>query len=45
MWPIFKNKTLIFQSKANLDHKIYFSKITHHLNPEVSKAEDRNQMF
>ena len=29
MWPIFKAKMLIFPSKANLDEKILFGKITH----------------
>ena len=29
MWPIFKNKTLIYESKANLDEKILFAEITH----------------
>ena len=24
MWPIFKTKMLIYQSKANLDEKIFF---------------------
>ena len=28
---------LIYQSKANLDEKILFGKITHHLNPEIRK--------
>ena len=28
-WPIFKTKMLIYQSKANLDEKILFGKITH----------------
>ena len=35
MWPIFKTETLIYQSKANLDVKILFGKITHLLNPEI----------
>ena len=29
MWPIIKTKMLIFQSKAKLDEKILFGKITH----------------
>ena len=37
MWPIFKSKMLIFQSKDNLDEKILFDKITHHLDPEIRK--------
>ena len=28
MWPIFKPETLIYQSKANLDVKILFGRIT-----------------
>ena len=28
MRPIFKTKTLVFQSKANIDEKILFGKIT-----------------
>ena len=31
-------KMLIFQSKANLDEKILFGKITHHLDPEILKS-------
>ena len=34
---IFKNEMLIYQSKANLDDKILFGKITHHLEPEIWK--------
>ena len=37
MGPIFKTELLIFQSKANLDEKILFDKITHHLDPEITK--------
>ena len=37
MGPIFKIELLIYQSKANLDEKILFDKITHHLNPEIRK--------
>ena len=37
MWPIFKTKLLIFHSNANLDEKILFDKITHHLDPEMRK--------
>ena len=29
VWPIFKTKMLIFQSKANLDERTLFGKITH----------------
>ena len=38
MWPIFKTKMLIFQSKASLDEKVLFGKITHHLDPEIRKV-------
>ena len=34
---IFKTEMLIYQSKANLDEKILFSKITHHSDPEIRK--------
>ena len=37
MRPIFKTEMLFYQSKANLDEKILFCKITHHLDPEVRK--------
>ena len=37
MWRIHKSKLLIFQSKANLDEKILFGKITRHLDPEIRK--------
>ena len=37
MWAIFKTNMLIYQSKANLDKKILFGKITHHLDPEIRK--------
>ena len=37
MRPIFKTEMLIYQSKANLDEKILFGKITHHLDPEIRK--------
>ena len=33
----FKTKMLIYQSKANLDEKILFGKITHYLDPEIRK--------
>ena len=35
MWFTFKTTMLIFQSKANLDEKILFGKITHRLDPEI----------
>ena len=34
---MFTIKMLIYQSKANLDQKILFGKITHHLDPEIWK--------
>ena len=37
MRSIFKIEILIHQSKANLDEKILFGKITHHLDPEIGK--------
>ena len=37
MWLIFKTETLIYQSKANLDVKMTFDKITHYLDPEIRK--------
>ena len=36
MWVTFKT-TLTYQSKANLDEKILFAKITRHLDPEIRK--------
>ena len=37
MRPIFKSEMLIYLSKANLDEKILFGKVTHHLDPEIRK--------
>ena len=37
MRPIFKTKMLIYHSVANLDEKILFGKITHHLGPEMGE--------
>ena len=34
---IFKIEMLIYQSNANLDEKILFREIIHHLNPEIRK--------
>ena len=40
MWPIFKTQLLIFKSKAtNLNEKIFFGKITHHLGQEIRKMQ------
>ena len=35
MRPILQTEMLIYQSKANLDEKILFGRITHHLDPEI----------
>ena len=35
MEPIVKTEMFIYQSKANLDMKILFSIITHHIDPEI----------
>ena len=46
-----ETEMLIYQSKANLDAKILFGKITHHLDPEIIKmpvrgfCTDENAMF
>ena len=37
MWPIFITKISIYHSKANLDDKNAFGKITHHFDPEIRK--------
>ena len=41
MWAIFKTKMLTCQSKDNLDEKILFGKITHHLDPEIRRKLSR----
>ena len=41
MRPIFKTEMLIYQSKANLDQKILFGKINHHLDPEIWEVSER----
>ena len=38
---IFQTELLIYQSKASLDKKILFDKITHHLDLEISKMPVR----
>ena len=38
MSSIFKTKMLIYQSKANLDEKIFFSKIKHLQDPTTIKV-------
>ena len=49
MGPIFKTELLIYQSQANLDEKLLFDKITHHLDIEIRKMPVRglygNQIF
>ena len=37
MRPIVRAETLICQSKASLDDKILFGKISHHLDREIRK--------
>ena len=37
MRAIFKTKMLIFLSKANLDEKILFGKVIHHLKLDIRK--------
>ena len=37
VWPLYITKILFFQSKAYLDEKILFGKISHHLDPEIRK--------
>ena len=34
---IFKTEMLIYHSKANLDEKTLFGKITYHLEPEIGR--------
>ena len=41
MWPIFKAEMFICHSKDNLDEKILFGKIAHHLDPEIKKMQVR----
>ena len=45
MGLIFKTDMLIYQSKANLDHKILFVKITHHLDLEIRKMPVRGFLW
>ena len=51
MRQIFKTEILIYQSKANLDKKIFFGKVTHHLDPEIRNMlvrgmfGNRNSLF
>ena len=37
MRPIFKTENVNYQSKANLDGKIMFGKMTHKLDSEIRK--------
>ena len=39
MRSIFKAEILIHQSKTNLDEKILFGKIAHHLDAEIRKLQ------
>ena len=39
--PIFKTEFLFYLSKANLDEKILFDKITHHLDLKIRKMPVR----
>ena len=45
MCLIFKMKVLIHLSRAKLDGKILFGKITHHLDPEMWKMLVRASCF
>ena len=42
---MFKNKTLIYQLKANLDEQSLLGKIIHHLDPEIMKMLVKNGKF
>ena len=42
MWQIFENKMLIYQSKATLDVRILFGKITYLKIPKIRKLSARN---
>ena len=37
MWLIFKTEMLIYLSKADIDVKILFGKVTHFIDPEIRK--------
>ena len=41
MRPIFKTKLLMYQSKAKLDEKMFFGKITHREDPNIRKLPVR----
>ena len=45
MWPIFKNKILIFQLRANKAGKNLFGKIIHHLDQEIRKMLVRDMFW
>ena len=51
MWLIFKTEMLIYHLKADLDEKIVFDKILHHLDQGISKMlvrgmfEDKDSTF
>ena len=42
--PMFKTEMFINQSKANLDEKVLFGKITNHLDPEIRKMLRRSML-
>ena len=44
MSPIFKTEMFIYQSKANLDAKNLFRKITYHFDPEIRKMLVRGHL-
>ena len=41
IWPIFKTKMLLYQSKVIFDVKILFRKITHLYDLKISKVSAR----
>ena len=41
IWLMFKAKMVIFQSKANLDEKILFGKITHLYEKRIRKSDHK----
>ena len=45
MWSLFKVIMLIYQSKAKLDVKILFGKMTYILNPEIRKMLQGEREF
>ena len=45
MRPIFKTEMLMYHSKANLDEKTLFGKITHHLGSEIWAIKVRSMFW